>query len=51
MGDDIFGGLGVGIEIFGYNFEYFVVNKWEKKLYGWLLCFFWVKVREGYWII
>ena len=51
LGDDIPGGLGVGIETFGHNSEYSATNKWEKKLYGRLLHFSRVKVREGYRII
>lgn len=34
LGDDIPGGLGVGIETFGHSSEYSATNKWEKKIYG-----------------
>lgn len=34
LGDDIPGGLGVGIETFGHKSEYSATNTWEKKLYG-----------------
>ena len=32
LGDNIPGGLGVGIETFGHNSEYSATNKWEKKI-------------------
>lgn len=34
LGDNIPGGLGVGIETFGHNSEYSATNKRENKLYG-----------------